>query len=85
MPSHSLSAINPLIRSGDIKTFSEIFKHIPPSSVARKLKINYYKMKNIIDNPGKMDMEMVWKLSKLFKVKEERLFALVMSEYINQQ
>ncbi len=69
-----------LLRLGDITTFSGIFKHIPPSVVAKRLGMNYRRMKGLIANPGKLDIETVYRLSQLFRVKYDEVMGFAARE-----
>lgn len=75
-----LSSIGDLIRSGEIKTFSQVFKHIPPTVIARSMKWGISRLNNVRKRPGKLTLEEVYKLAKLFKCGKELMVWVVMEE-----
>lgn len=80
-----LASIAPLIRSGHIKTFSDIFRVIPPSILARELGFNYNKMKGIINNPGKLSVEECYKIGEVLGVKGAVVVKLVNGQMKNSE
>jgi len=72
-----LTSIAPLIKSGHIKVFSDIFRIIPVSILARELKFNYNKMKGIINNPGRLSVEECYKIGEVLGVKGDKVVKLV--------
>jgi plasmid maintenance system antidote protein VapI len=75
-----LTAIRPLIRSGDITSFGQIFDHIPHTVLAKELGIGNTRMKTLITNPRKMEIGLLWKMARKFKVKDKVLMKVVMGE-----
>lgn len=75
-----LTAIRPLIRSGDITSFSQIFDHIPHTVLAKELGIGNTRMKTLITNPRKIEIGLLWKMAKMFKVGDKVLMRVVMGE-----
>jgi hypothetical protein len=71
------TSIKPLIKAGHIKVFSDIFRVIPVSLLARELKFNYNKMKKIIENPGKLTIEECYKIGEVIGVKGDKVVKLV--------
>lgn len=80
-----LACIKPLIRSGSVTTFSGIFKHVPPSLVAKSLGMNYHRLKGMIDQPGKVDVETCYRLGELFGVKGKKILEMAGREVANQK
>lgn len=75
-----LASIRPLIKAGHIKLFTDIFKLIPPSVLARELKIGYGRMAKIMRNPGLLDIDTCYKIAELIEVKGDVVVRLVSEE-----
>lgn len=72
-----LSSLRLLIRSGHIKLFSDIFRVIPVSVLAKELGFNYNKMKRVIKNPGRLSVDECWKIGEVLGVKGSVVVGLV--------
>jgi hypothetical protein len=57
-----------LIESKNIKTFQEIFKHIPKSVVAKELRTNNNRMTQVIEKPAYLRIGEAQKIAKLIGV-----------------
>ncbi|HUR65484.1 MAG TPA: hypothetical protein VMZ03_03970 [Chitinophagaceae bacterium] len=71
------TAIAPLIRSGHITWFKDIFDHIPVSLLSRELKFNFDKMKRSVDHPGFLTMDECYAIARLLGVKGQEVVKLV--------
>jgi hypothetical protein len=57
-----------LIDGGHIKTFAEIFEHIPPTVVSKDFGSNYTRFVKLIDNPSDFKLRELYTLASLFEV-----------------
>ncbi len=80
-----LASIGSLIKSGEIKTFSNIFKHIPKSVIAKSMNWGVSRLETVMDNPGKLTMEECYELGKLMKVKGDKVMMLVAGEVMGRK
>lgn len=75
-----LPDIGSLIKKGKIKTFSAIFNHIPPTVIADAMHWGHSRLGSVMERPGRLRLEEVYELARMFKVKSERLIKMVMEE-----
>ena len=68
--------VNILIAGGHIKTFSEIFNHIPPSIVSRDFGTNYNRFVNLIGNPSDFKLKELYTLARFFELEDEVMITL---------
>jgi hypothetical protein len=57
-----------LIEGGHVKTFAEIFQHIPPSVVSNDFGSNYTRFVKLIDNPSDFKLRELYTLASQFEV-----------------
>lgn len=75
-----LHDIGSLIKKGKIKSFSAIFDHIPPTVIADAMHWGHSRLGSVMERPGRLRLEEVYELAKLFKCKKDKLFKVVMEE-----
>jgi plasmid maintenance system antidote protein VapI len=74
-------SVTALIEKGIITEFGQIFDIITLTKVARDLGTHTSTLSDLNDNPGKMKMEWIMKLSELFEVSSETMFKLIERQY----
>jgi hypothetical protein len=65
-----------LITGGHIRTFSEIFNHIPPSIVSRDFGTNYTRFVNLITNPSDFKLKELYTLARFFELEDDVMIEL---------
>jgi len=68
--------VNILITGGHIRTFAEIFHHIPPSIVSRDFGTNYNRFTNLISNPSDFKLKELYTLARFFELEDDVMIAL---------
>lgn len=72
------AVVRVLLKEKEIKTFPDIFKHIPMSVVAKDLHTNNIRFKEMInEKPGKFDIDDILTIARLIKYDERELFSLI--------
>lgn len=66
-----------LIESGHIKSWSEIFLHIPKSLVGAELGFNGERISKLVADPSDMRIKDLKAIAEIIGCKEETLFSLV--------
>lgn len=79
-PDPRLTDIGSLIKKGKIKTFSAIFNHIPPTVIADAMHWGHSRLGSVMERPGRLRLEEVYELARLFKIGKDKLFKMVMEE-----
>jgi hypothetical protein len=73
--------IKGLLKEGkEIKKFSDIFKWIPPSIVAKDLHCSYNKMQQIIKDPRELTVQQIFKLAELIGLDEKKFGFIIIDE-----
>lgn len=68
--------VKELLRKGEIKTFTDIFKWIPKTKVSIDLHMNGNRMTKLIHDPSQFTMANIFKLSELIGCDEKKLLYL---------
>ena len=68
--------VNILIKGGHIKTFAEIFEHIPPSIVSKDFGSNYNRFATLIDTPSDFKLRELYTLASFFEIDEQIMINL---------
>ena len=64
---HRYNVVKLILESGKmIKTFSDIFKFIPKSTVAKSMHMNNNRMQSLIDSPGDFTFNEIKEIADLF-------------------
>lgn len=72
-----LPALRTLINHNLVPTFGDIFKHIPASILARYMKMNYDRMEMLKEEPKKITVEEIDRLSELIGVEMKKVRKMV--------
>lgn len=75
-------ATGALITAGFIKSFAEIWKHIPRSNVYRKMGMNYNRFSRLVKNPALFTLKELEHMSRLFEIDPEQLIRMAWQQYI---
>lgn len=71
-----------LIEGGQIKTFKEIFEHIPKTTVFKDLGTNYYRSGKIMKSVQEMKLAELYTLAHFIGVDEKILLDLAHAQYV---
>jgi arginine repressor len=74
------TAIKYLLKKEDIKTFKEIFDHIPKTVVAADLGTNNSRMSRLIDDPSLFKMGELYKLAELIGYDSVKFVSFVVKD-----
>jgi hypothetical protein len=69
-----------LIEGGHVKTFAEIFQHIPPSVVSNDFGTNYTRFVKLIDNPSDFKLRELYTLASHFQVDSKIMLDLAYNQ-----
>ncbi len=72
--------IKSLLRSGEIKKFTEIFEWIPHSTIAKEFRTNNNRMKKLTENPAMWKLEEIYKLADLIGYDAKKLLMMAAKE-----
>jgi hypothetical protein len=72
--------IRGLLKEGEIKKFTEIFKWIPHTVVARDYGTNTSRMKKMVADPSLWTLEEVYKLADLISYDRKKLALMAVEE-----
>lgn len=70
-----------LISSGFIKSFADIWKHIPRSVVYKRMGMNYQRFSRLTNNPSLFTLKELELLARLFDVDTEQLIMMAWRQY----
>lgn len=70
-----------MLKKKRITTLQQIFKYIPLTVVARDLHKNNNNFRLLIEKPGKLKLDEVFRLAELFEIDRKKLLALIASSY----
>lgn len=70
-----------LIEGGHITTFTQIFDHIPKSTVNSDFGGHYTRFNRLVIDPSDLKLREVYTLAGLFEVEEEALLKLVFNQH----
>ena len=74
-------SVQVMIEAGRLQKFSDVFKYIPKTIVARDTGHNYKAFVGRIAKPGNFTVTDINKLSGLFGVPPVKIFELIQSDY----
>jgi hypothetical protein len=74
--------VNILITGGHIRTFAEIFDHIPPSIVSKDFGTNYSRFVNLIGNPSDFKLKELYTLARFFGLDDDVMIALAHNQSV---
>ena len=74
--------VNILIKAGEIKSFKEIFVHLPKSVVAKDLHMNNNRMTRLIEEPGGFTFTDIATIAKLAGLDFMTLAGMIAKEKI---
>lgn len=74
-----------LIERGGISLFSEIFDHIPVTTIAKFLGSNHVRLTAYIDDPKLLTFDKVLSLAEYFEVTEEKMIELTHKQIIENR
>jgi hypothetical protein len=74
-------SVQTMIEANRIQKFSEVFKYIPKTIVARDTGHNYKAFVGRIIKPGNFTIDDIHKLSALFGTSPSKVFELVSADY----
>lgn len=77
--------VNILITTGHIKTFADIFHHIPPSIVSKDFGTNYNRFSNLIENPSDFKLKELYTLARFFDLEDEVMITLAHNQRIENR
>ena len=69
------------IEAGDIAEFREIFDTVPKTVVGYELLKNPARMEDLMENPEKVTVKDIYKISQIVKVKPGAIFDLTIKQY----
>lgn len=73
--------VKPMIASGDIKIFSDIFKHVPKTVVAKDLGKKGDRFSQLIKQPDGFILKDLFLIATFCKIEESQVLRLVLNEY----
>jgi len=79
------STVKILIETGHIKSFREIFKHIPRSVVYEDMGINYRRFSKLLANPHKFTLEELVTMSRFLEMDAQAVIGLAYIQYITDR
>ena len=71
-----------LLEGGRIKTFMQIFEHIPKSVVANNLGTNYNRLAKMLDQVDLFTLKEIFQLGSLFDINEKEMLDLVYQQHV---
>jgi hypothetical protein len=79
------STVKVLIETGNIKSFREIFDHIPKSVVYSDLGMNYTRFAKLIDNPALFTLLELITLSGFFGIDPKLMIDLAYGQFLENK
>jgi hypothetical protein len=76
------STVKVLIETGNIKSFREIFDHIPKSVVYSDLGMNYTRFAKLIDSPALFTLQELITLAGFFGIDSRKMIDLAYTQHI---
>lgn len=73
------NVVDTLYSIGDIKSFKEIFKYVPPTEVAQKISLSLPVLKRKIESPKEFSPEEKQRMADLFMIPIEGLEKLIVA------
>lgn len=74
-------AVKYLLKKGEIKTFKDIFKHIPKTVVAGDMHTNNARMTRLINNPENFTLDELQTLADLIGYDYKKFVLFIADEY----
>jgi hypothetical protein len=75
------SLVKPLMSTGHIRTFQDLFKFIPKTVIDKDLGMNYTRFTRLIENVDDFILRDLFRLADLFEIDELALLNLVHEQY----
>lgn len=86
MVKHARAAIiKPLIESGHIKEFKDIFINVPKTAVAKDLGIHFLRFNSFLKRVSEMRIEDMYLLCSYFEIAPQKMFELIDAQYNNSR
>ena len=76
------SLVKPLMSTGHIRTFQDLFKFIPKTVIAKDLGMNYTRFTRLIENVDDFILRDLFRLAELFEIDELAVLNLVHQQYL---
>jgi hypothetical protein len=73
--------IKPLIESGHIKEFKQIFQYVPKTAVAQDLGIHFNRFNNFMEKVSEMRMSDMYLLCSYFEIDPHKMFELIDTQH----
>jgi len=77
--------IKPLIDSGHIKEFRQIFIYVPKTTVAQDLGIHFNRFNSFLEKVGEMRISDMYLLCTYFDVDAQKMFELINNQHNNSK